>query len=115
MRKWLFVILLLLPLSCFAQERWELVIEHDTQVEVQVEEQQGTVLSAPTGFLLLYQYYEIEVGLVGGPYEIKRTDDVYYLYDDLEPGIEYEARARMVKDGETGAWSEWVQVQTLEE
>jgi hypothetical protein len=113
MKKWLIIFILLLPLVCSAQDEWELIIEHDTQVEVHTEEQQA--LSAPLGLAILHQYYEIEVGPLGGPYLIKRTYDVYYLYDDLEPGVEYEARARSVENGKPGTWSEWVQVQTLGE
>jgi len=110
--RWLLAISLLLLLACTAHGQ-----QGDTLP-------QGTeVVTAPAGLMLIYAHpepepevlYELEYGPVGGPYEIEQTTETYYLQEGLEPGTAYEARFRKIEGDEVGEWSEWVQVETLEE
>ena len=77
--------------------------------------QSGERQQAPEGLRIIETIYEIEYGPVGGPYEISQTRQTQYLQENLEPGTEYEARYRTIINNEPGEWSEWVQVETLEE
>ena len=61
-------------------------------------------------------YYEIEYGPVGGPYQTAQTGDVtQFLQDNLEANTQYEARVRRIEGADTSHWSDFVQVWTLED